>query len=182
MLRTSADPVPAWVSQVAIRPVKQTDLPTLEWDGEYAHFRRLYADIYQSTRDGRALMWVAELSRNEIIGQIFVQLKSNRTELADGVQRAYIYGFRIKPDYRRNGLGTRMLWVVENELAHRKFNIVNLNVSRDNIEARRLYEQNGYELVGLDPGIWSYLDPEGVKREVHEPAWRMEKLLLMNDR
>jgi ribosomal protein S18 acetylase RimI-like enzyme len=120
-------------------------------------------------------MWVAELPGIGIIGQLFVQLTSARQELADGVERAYIYGFRIKPDFRGFGLGRRMMQVAENDLAQRRFQRATLNVARDNPQARRLYETLGYRVVGMDPGQWSYLDHLGIRREVHEPAWRMEK-------
>jgi ribosomal protein S18 acetylase RimI-like enzyme len=169
------------VSQILIRTTTQDDLLSLEWDGEYKHFRRLYTEIFQSAYHGKAVMWVAELPGTGIIGQLFVQLTSARQELADGVEKAYIYGFRIKPDFRGHGLGRRMMQVAENDLATRRFRRVTLNVARDNPQARRLYETLGYQVVGMDPGKWSYLDHLGIRREVHEPAWRMEKLIQLLD-
>jgi len=53
-----------------------------------------------------------------------------------------------------------------------------LNVSRDNLDARRLYERLGYRVVAGDPGRWSYLDEHGIRHDVNEPAWRMEKKLI----
>ena len=50
----------------------------------------------------------AELPGEGIIGQVFIQLNSARKELADGVDRAYIYGFRIKPAYRRQGIASAL--------------------------------------------------------------------------
>jgi ribosomal protein S18 acetylase RimI-like enzyme len=164
--------------EVVIRKANKTDLPDLEWDGEFLHYRRLYQDIYQSTLGGKALMWVAELPGTGIIGQLFVQLQSLRSELADGNERAYIYGFRIKPAYRRQGLGKRMMLAVETDLRQRHFCCVTLNVARDNPQARRLYESIGYRIIGVDPGRWTYLDHLGKRQEVDEPAWRMEKEIL----
>ncbi len=162
---------------VVIRTITQNDLLSLEWEGEYRHFRRLYTEIYQSASRGKAVMWVAELPGKGIIGQLFVQLISARHELADGKERAYIYGFRIKPDYRRQGLGRRMMEIAEDDLCQRCFQKVTLNVARDNPLARRLYEGLGYHVVGMDPGKWHYLDHFGNRCEVNEPAWRMEKKL-----
>ena len=166
---------PAWLERVHIRTLRETDLPALEWDGEYKHFRRMYADIFQSARKGRAVLWVAEVSGSGLIGQIFVQLTSARQELADGGDRAYVYSFRIKPAYRGRGIGTRMLQVVEADLARRNYRQITLNVAQNNPEARRLYEIMGYRVSGVDPGKWSYLDENGAQQNVHEPAWRMEK-------
>lgn len=163
--------------QVIIRLLRSEDLPALEWGGEYRHFRRLYADIYRSACQGKALMWVAELPDVGVIGQVFVQLSSGRKELADGVRRAYIYGFRIQPAYRSLGIGGRMLQVVEADLLQRRFQFVTLNVAQDNLAALRFYRQRGYQVIAEEAGEWSYLDDTGQRRQVHEPAWRMEKAL-----
>jgi ribosomal protein S18 acetylase RimI-like enzyme len=166
------------LDQVHIRKAIRQDLAALEWNGEYAHFRRLYQDIYQSAQRGEAILWVAELPGEDIVGQMFVQLSSLRPELADGRTQAYIYGFRVRPAYRGKGIGTFMLEMVEGDLVRRGFRKVVLNVNQDNADARRLYERNGYRVVAEEEGRWSYLDQYGRRRQVNEPAWRMEKALI----
>jgi ribosomal protein S18 acetylase RimI-like enzyme len=168
---------PDWLSRLQVRQVRQQDLPALEWDGEYLHFRRLYREIYTSACQGKAVLWVAELAPAGVIGQVFVQIDSARKELADGHARAYIYGFRVRPLYRNLGIGGQMLETLERDLVDRGFRLSTLNVGRQNPEARRFYERYGYQVVADEPGRWSYLDDQGNRREVHEPAWRMEKHL-----
>jgi ribosomal protein S18 acetylase RimI-like enzyme len=168
---------PGWLSRLKVRQVTKQDLPALEWDGEYRHFRRLYHEIYNSACQGKAVLWVADLDPAGVIGQVFVQLDSARKELADGQKRAYIYGFRVRPLYRGQGVGGRMLETLEKDLLSRRFSLSTLNVGRQNPGARRFYERYGYQVVADEPGRWSYLDDKGERREVHEPAWRMEKLL-----
>ncbi|OGO27729.1 MAG: hypothetical protein A2W33_08600 [Chloroflexi bacterium RBG_16_52_11] len=165
------------ISLIDIRGATENDLVALEWNGEYSHFRRLYKEIFQSAQKGDAILWVADFRDVGIIGQLFVQLNSLRMELADGVTRAYLYAFRIKPDYRRNGVGSHMLNYVENHLIKQGFRYICLNVSRDNTEARELYERSGYRVVASEPGYWHYVDNRGMRQYVHEPAWRMEKVL-----
>jgi ribosomal protein S18 acetylase RimI-like enzyme len=164
-------------AEVLIRTATLEDLPALEWDGEFAHFRRLYNEVYQSSRRGDAVLWVVEAPGLGVVGQAFVQLRSARTELADGSTRAYLYGFRIQPAYRSQGIGTRLIQSVESDLAGRGFRWVVLNVSRVNLAARRLYERLGYRVIAAEPGRWSYVDQFGRRQEVNEPAWRMEKAL-----
>ena len=174
------NPQPAnreWLSQVTIRYLLPGDLPALEWGGEYTHFRRLFHDAYEYALQARSILWVAELANRGLIGQLFVQLFSGRRELANGFERAYIYGFRIKPEYRNAGLGERMMTTAENDLYQRGFHTITLNVGQNNPDARRLYERLGYQIVADDPGRWSYLDHLGLRQEVDEPAWRMEKKL-----
>ncbi len=164
--------------QLIIRKAEQSDLPALEWNGEYRHFRTLYSDIYQHALKGDALMWVVELPESGVIGQLFIQLVSARKELADGFSRAYLYAFRIQPQYRNMGLGSQLLSYVEAYLVQRGFRWVTLNVGKNNDRARRLYERHGYSIVADEPGRWSYTDELGNRRDVVEPAWRMEKDLL----
>ena len=161
--------------QTHIRKATREDLSALEWDGEFTHFRRLFAEAYHYTETGEAAIWVAELPYTGIIGQIFVQMESLNTALADGRTRAYIYGFRVRPAYRGAGVGSRLLQTVEVDLAHRGFRLICLNVARVNQNARRLYERFGYRVVAAEPGVWSYLDEQGRRCQVNEPAWRMEK-------
>jgi ribosomal protein S18 acetylase RimI-like enzyme len=113
-----------------------------------------------------------------LIGQLFVQLESHRIELADGRTRAYIFSFRVRSDYRGAGIGTLLMQSAETDLEKRGYHSITLNVGRDNPGARRLYERFGYTVVADEPGSWSYLDHNGHRRHVHEPAWRMEKELV----
>jgi ribosomal protein S18 acetylase RimI-like enzyme len=166
------------VSSVYYRHVTLADLPALEWEGEFTHFRRMYAEAYRRSQRGEAVLWVIEHAQLGILGQLFVHLDSQRHELADGVHRAYIYGFRVRPAFRDLGLGTRLLKVAELDLLRRGFSWTVLNVSRENLDARRLYERLGYRVVAGDPGRWSYQDDLGIRHDVIEPAWRMEKRLV----
>jgi len=165
------------LSLISFRTAIESDLVALEWNGAYSHYRQLYQEIFQSAQRGDAILWIADLEDVGIIGQLFVQLNSVRRELADGASRAYLYAFRIKPSYRRNGIGSYMLSHVERRLLDRGFQYICLNVSRDNAAARELYERSGYRIIAAEPGYWHYIDDHGIRQYVHEPAWRMEKEL-----
>jgi len=175
-MTASGSPV-NWLSQVTIRTVTETDLVALEWGGEYSHFRRVFAEAFERTQRGLSILWVADLKSSGIIGQVFIQLICDRTELADGYRRAYLYSFRIRPEFRGAGLGSLMIRNVEDDLRYRGFEILTLNVGRDSPRARCLYERHGFAVVAEEPGIWSYIDHHGDRQFVEEPAWRMEKFL-----
>jgi ribosomal protein S18 acetylase RimI-like enzyme len=166
-----------WLDQVVVRPVAEEDLPRMEWDGEYAHFRRVYAEAFQRMQRGFSLLWIADLPDSGLVGQVFIQFVCDRPELADGHERAYLYSFRVREPFRGQGLGTLIMDVVEDDLRQRGFQYVTLNVARDNPRAQQLYFRRGYHVVGPEPGIWSYPDDKGVWHQVEEPAWRMEKVL-----
>ncbi len=162
---------------VRVRPVREEDLLGMEWDGEFAHFRRLYKQHFQNSRSGNTLIWVVESEDGEIVGQVFLSLLSSQSELADGIHRAYLFSFRLKPDYRNHGLGSHMLDFVESYLVRRGFDTLRINVARDNGQARRMYERHGYRVIGPEEGRWRYQDQFGQWQSVHEPAWRMLKKL-----
>jgi GNAT superfamily N-acetyltransferase len=163
------------LTETSIRPLAVGDLNALEWDGEFKHFRLIYMNTFRRCLEGKALAWVAIHPTRGLIGQVFVQLECDRPELADGSERAYMFSFRIKPDFRCLGLGTRMIEILEKEIASRGFKIVTLNVARENSGALRLYGRCGYIVVAADPGRWSFPDENGNWHEVEEPSWRMEK-------
>ncbi len=171
------EPIVSWLSSFRLRYATRDDLTDLEWKGEYTHFRRLYQEIFQNVSQGKALMWVVDEPEIGIIGQLFVQLESHRQELADGRQRAYLYGFRIKPAYRDRGVGSQLLERAEADLVKRRFRWVTLNVERKNLKALRFYERHGYRIISAEPGEWSYIDHLGRYRKVCEPAWRVQKCI-----
>ena len=164
-------------AEFKIRLMQESDLPALEWDGEFTHFRLIYESVFKRMKRGSAMAWVAENAEKKIVGQVFLQLDCDRPELADGWSRAYLFSFRIKPEYRNREIGTRMVAVLENFLRERKFRSLTLNVARNNLDAIRLYERLGFKIVAPEPGIWSYVDHKHHLQTVEEPSWRMEKFL-----
>lgn len=178
MTEKATDFAPATdIDRVVVRRMTAEDLPELEWDGEFTHFRNVYKAVYKRMIRGTAEAWVAESPVNGVVGQVFLQLESDRAELADGWNRAYLYSFRIKPPYRNQGLGSKIMRVLEDYLVNRHFTRLTLNVARDNPDAIRLYTRLGFQIVAEEPGIWSYIDHRGKWQTVHEPSWRMEKQL-----
>ena len=167
------------MSNILFRQAIYQDLVDLEWEGEYRHYRRLYRDVFDGSLKGEAILWLAIDMDKGLIGQLFVQLKSTRLELADGGSVAYIYGFRVKDKYRSMGLGSRFLIFAESDLIRREFQYANLNVNRNNMAARRFYERMGYVVVGQESGRWSYRDHRDRLIQVNEPAWRMQKKLVI---
>lgn len=163
--------------QVVIRQAEKRDLIALEWEGEYSHFRHIFTEAFRLQELGDVIMWIVELPDFGLIGQLFIQLYGPEQIQTSKTKFAYIYGFRIRPDFRGKGIGSRLLKSVEADLENRGFERISLNVARENEDARRLYEREGYRVVAPEPGIWSYLDEKGRRRFVNEPAWRMEKTI-----
>lgn len=169
------------IAGVHIRLATAGDLPAMEWEGAYTHFRRLYAKAFERARRGMALLWVAELEPGALLGQLFVLLKNNLDpDVADGRRRAFLHSFRVRPEFRRAGLGTRLMHTAEADLRTRGFRQTYLHVALDNREAIRFYERLGYQRLSEVSGDWFYEDHEGLVRQVNEPGWRMGKAIKNN--
>ncbi len=166
-----------WAHQVLIRHAEKTDLVEMEWEGEFARLRNVYAEVYDRMQKGLSIMWVAELPAWGILGQVFVQLLSKQAEMADGKQRAYVHSFRVRSEFQDAGLGRVLMDQVEADLKLRGFTEVCLNVAKDNPKARSIYEHFGYQVINKDPGIWWYYDHNNELQHVNEPSWRMLKEL-----
>lgn len=162
------------VADVTIRAAVESDLPGLEWDGQYAHYRRLYRHAMNEAKRGRRLLLVAELA-GYLVGQIFIQFNSGRSELADGKRSGYLYSFRVRPEYRNQGIGSDLLRKAEAVLMSRAFERAVIAVARDNEGAQRLYDEHGYQWFAADSGEWSYVDQNGDLRSVREPAYLYHK-------
>jgi ribosomal protein S18 acetylase RimI-like enzyme len=177
---SSADLVssPNLLEDISIRLVSREDLPALEWEGAYLHFRRVYARAFHRQELGNALLWVVEREPGYLLAQLFILLRSEiEPDLADGRHRAFMHSFRVRPELRRRGLGSCLLQHTEIDLIERGFQWLFLHVANENAPAISFYEHHGYHRVSPVSGEWSYEDHRGIQRYVHEPGWRMSKEL-----
>ncbi len=164
------------VEAVVIRAVRVEDLPALEWDGVYTSYRCLFRDTYEDAERGRRIMLVA-VAGSGMVGQVFVQLSSTDTQFADGATRGYLYALRVRPAWRGQGVGTRLIAAAEAALRARGFSTAVIAATKDNTGAVRLYQRMGYWILMEDPGEWSFVDTDGREQFVSEPCWVMEKRL-----
>jgi ribosomal protein S18 acetylase RimI-like enzyme len=166
-----------WFESIVIRLVNMSDLPSLEWNGEYTYLRNVYKNAFERQIKGKNKLWVAEIPQVGLIGQVFVQLISARTDLANGKDRAYLYAFRIKEMFRNRGVGSKILKTVEADLLSHDFKETTLNVARDNLKAIHFYQRHAYKIVSKESGEWSFRDHNDQIQYVVEPAWKMVKRL-----
>lgn len=163
---------------ITLRIAEKSDIPRLEWYGQYRHYRNLFRRVYREQLRGRRLILVADCNGFPI-GHVFIQFKSTNAHIADGVDRAYLYAFRVMEMFQGRGIGTRLIGEAESILVDRGFCSVTIAAAKINIRALNLYERLGYHIVGDDPGKWSYVDHLGRIRQVEEPCWVLEKILTM---
>ena len=164
-----------WLDKVEIRLMKESDLPLIEWGGEYMRYRKVYREVYRNFLAGRTTPWIATTDEDGIVGQVFLTQKAAHT--AFDAQNPYMFlsSFRVKPAFRNLGLGTLLLKACEIVARDKKTPSIFLNCAKSNQRSKNFYERNGFSVVREDAGKWSYIDHEGQLREEIEPVWLMRK-------
>ncbi len=163
-------------ADVVIRTAAAADLPGLEWDGEYTHYRRVFRLAFDDSVQGGRILLVAAAG-GQMIGQVFVQLNSADTTFADGWSRGYLYSLRVRSAWQGRGIGSRLLDTAETRLSEKGFTTAVIAAAKTNPDVKALYERRGYRVFAHDPGCWSYIDADGHERQVEEPCWLLEKNL-----
>jgi ribosomal protein S18 acetylase RimI-like enzyme len=164
------------VQKVVIRPIRETELAALEWDGAYTRYRKVFQQTYEDAVRGQRIMLVAVASAR-MVGQVFVQLSSTEQRYADGYSRGYLYSLRVRPEWQAQGIGTRLVKAAEATLRARGFTTAVIAAGKDNPRARQLYERLGFRTFADDPGVWYFQDVNGMQQSVAEPCWVMQKRL-----
>jgi ribosomal protein S18 acetylase RimI-like enzyme len=161
---------------VKLRLAVASDLPKLEWYGQFAHFRNLFRRTFREQQQGHRLMLIADCN-DFPIGQVFVQLNGGESRIGVPQKRAYLYSLRVMEMFRGNGLGSWLMQEAEAMVSSAGYHWLTIAAAKDNPAARRLYERMGFRVFTEDSGDWSYLDHRGIVQYVHEPCWVLEKRL-----
>jgi [ribosomal protein S18]-alanine N-acetyltransferase len=129
-----------WRGDVRVRPMTGRDLAavmeierssfTMPWTEET--FRGLL-------RRADSLLWVAESEAGVVVGYAAVWMVLDQAELGD---------IAVAEGWRRRGIGRRLLETTLAAMAERSVRELYLEVRPSKREARRLYEQYGFEEVG----------------------------------
>ena len=162
--------------EICIREAKEIDLPAMEWDGDYSRFRRLYRRAMDEVREGKRIIFVAEVGKL-IVGQLFVHFDSAWRKAFIGQDTGYLHSFRVKSDFRNRGVGRNLVAKAETVLKESGFNRAVISVAQTNEAALRLYKSLGYEPFREDPGRWSFKDHHNQVHHISEPAYILRKSL-----
>ena len=164
------------VEQVVIRPVREEDLPALEWDGFYRKYRKVFRQSFNDAERGQRILLMAAAGA-EMVGQVFIQLSSSEARYADGAVRGYLYALRVRSPWQGLGVGSRLIAAAEAALLGLGFSVAVIAAGKDNPRAYQLYQRLGYRAFAEDPGLWYFTDVNGVRQVMEEPCWVMEKQL-----
>jgi [ribosomal protein S18]-alanine N-acetyltransferase len=107
--------------------------------------------------------WPAHAYRTELetnrLAQYLVARSDGRVVGYGGIwlmaDEAHITTFAVDPDWRRRGIGERLLLALLDLAIARNAHEATLEVRLSNLPARRLYEKYGFRPVGLRPRYYS---------------------------
>ncbi len=80
---------------------------------------------------------------NQVIGYVWIKLEK-------GKKSAFLYEIFLFEDYRGKGHGTEVMASVEAWLEQEEIQFLKLHVFGSNTRARKLYEELGFEIAGIN--------------------------------
>ena len=164
--------------EVTIRLLREEDLPTLEWDGEYKRYRRIYREVFRNSQIGISFPLVAETRRDGIIGQVFLNQKEPNPKFTLRSRYYFLSSFRVKPQFRGMGIGRRLLETCEKQALLHRLRDIYLNCAVSNHRARWFYLDHGFRVIRIDDSDWSFVDDEGFVVTEHQHAYLMKKTIV----
>jgi [ribosomal protein S18]-alanine N-acetyltransferase len=99
-----------------------------------------------------------ELETNRLARYLLVRVDGDVVAYAGiwlMVDEAHITTFAVRPEWRRQGIGARLLLAVLELAADVGADVATLEVRLSNLPARKLYERFGFRPVGLRPRYYS---------------------------
>ena len=100
--------------------------------------------FYRQIASGSAVFWTVDRD-GALIGELyaFLEIEADR-DFADGVSTAYLCAFRVKKEFRGQGLGTRMMEAALADLKARGFLRATIGVAPGEEQNVRLYRRLGF--------------------------------------
>ncbi len=133
--------------RLRIEPMTLADLPAVHAIERASFTTRWPDDAYRSELEANRLAtYLVARIDGEVVGFAGIWLM---------VDEAHITTFAVAPDWRRRGIGERLLLAVVDAALARHAREATLEVRLSNVPARRLYEKYGFRPVGLRPRYYT---------------------------
>ena len=129
--------------------------------------------FYRNISSGNAVFWTVEHD-GKLIGELYAFLNiAEDKDFADGITTAYLCAFRVKKEYRGQGLGSRMMALALADLKARGFRRATIGVSEE--RNKKLYHRLGFDTKIKD----CFFDPcardEDMRPEPDAGFWLLSK-------
>ncbi|MGE5683385.1 MAG: GNAT family N-acetyltransferase [Bacillota bacterium] len=156
---------------IIYRACRSCDLKELEWFGMFYNHRSIIQDSFKRHKLGTNYMIVAE-ANSFPIAQVWIDLEKKKHE-----NTGVIWALRVLQPFQRLGIGTDLIRISEDYLRRKKYSFSEINVEKDNLQARRLYERLGYIPVGQETEEYSFVTPDRIVINGKSVNWILQKPL-----
>ena len=151
-----------------IRPARTEDLPALEWMGLFSAHREIIQRAFRAQEHGDALLLLA-IAGTFPVAQVWIDF-ARRPE-----QRvATIWAVRTFFPLQGRGIGRQMMLAAEEAIRARGIRRAQLEVERDNADAKRFYQRLGWRSAGRQSARFvsaGRADPHSAAMDL----WMLEK-------
>jgi len=139
---------------IVIRKLNPEDIQQffLWRDADFYIHNMLRREIMEHEEDKRVIF--IALINLDIVGTAQFVPKHYDIELADGISTAYLQSLLVDTNYRRQGIGFRLIKAVEFEAVQRNFQRLTIMVESDNFPALNLYHKMGFDFFKNSNNIW----------------------------
>lgn len=100
-------------------------------------------DYVKGIEAGSQEFWVIEMG-DDILGELHIYWVKKDKDEANGINRAYLSAFRVHPDYRGQGLGTKLMQRVIERIKEKGFNEVTIGAYHHEPKIQELYKKWGF--------------------------------------
>ena len=130
--------------------------------------------FYENITSGNADFWTLDKD-GELIGELYAFYNLTDKDFADGKTTAYLCAFRVEPEYRGKGNGSRLMTTVLMDLKEKGYRNVTIGVGSDEPQNYRLYQRFGFNTKIKD----CHYDPcgmdENMQPKYEETVWWLLK-------
>lgn len=132
--------------------------------------------FHNNISSGNTIFWTVE-EDDELIGELYVFKDLSDKDFADGTSTAYLCAFRVREDYRGQGIGSKLLEHVLDDIKSKGFSKATIGVSPDEERNLKLYKSFGFNNKVKE----CYVDPcaldDKMQPKKDSGFWLLEKEL-----
>lgn len=121
-------------------------------------------------------IWVAEYN-SKLVGELHLVWVSEDRDEANGINRAYLFSFRVHPDHQRKGVGSRLMKEVLQRISEQGFNEITIGVEQSESQLIEMYNSWGFNNLIKTKEIDHHgFDSRGIPKQVAPYHLYLKKL------
>lgn len=132
-----------------IRRAAERELLEL-WGYESLHTASSNAKFFcDNIKRGNTEFWALDYD-GQLVGELYVFYDLEDKDFADGKRTAYLCAFRVRTDFRGQGLGTKLICHVIEHIKEFGYHRISIGVDTTDMANIRLYKRLGFTIKGKE--------------------------------